>query len=594
MSSQDLKTHRERQERASRGRRTKTDTRRPAAPELRRRRVDTVSAPPTFFSRLLSALRRVPWWSLFFWAAFAALIAVQVVLIRNGVQRQQLREQEARELQAEHDALEQHIQELEDAAPVSFEIRYLIPNQDDIVEHVPYGAPIIVHDPVELDGYTFLYWENADGEPETRSTFPLFEDTVLTARYALKFETKEHITYLSADESGVVDVDAPVTIREFVKILYKLLNIDLVGTGTFLDVGEKDSCYKAAATLKDLGVLKGNELYPNEHLRFLELLQYLECFYPAAAGSFEFPGLDVDSEAYSVYSTAAAYGWIDNETEMEPSSVVTRGLLAHIVNRVLGRATAHPDEDAVGLILDVGPMHPYYTDIAEAVIPHSYTLRDSVEIWTGSIPLPMHDPGMFFAGVRLHCIDEDGHPIRSTTVGGRTYNANGELTSGDAELDRKLWEILKEKVDPEVMKPEEMLYELYDYICRTFSPAEDTLYPIGAEGWAVKEAKRILENGEASCYGYAALFYELSYMIGYQPKLISGSIFGTQTQFESEDGIRVEAHAGHKPYAWVEIKFDGIWFIFDPAGESKVDSYRMYYKRYDPVRWQRGYRSDVF
>ena len=138
------------------------------------------------------------------------------------------------------------------------------------------------------------------------------------------------------------------------------------------------------------------------------------------------------------------------------------------------------------------------------------------------------------------------------------------------------------------------LYQLYDWICKNFSPCADTLYPVGAQGWAVKEATRILDKGEASSYGYAALFYELAYMIGYQPVLISGSIYGTQTYFEAEDGTRIEAHAGYKPYAWVEIKFDGISFIFDTAGESQFDSYRMYYKRNEPIRWQRGYRSDVF
>ena len=83
-------------------------------------------------------------------------------------------------------------------------------------------------------------------------------------------------------------------------------------------------------------------------------------------------------------------------------------------------------------------------------------------------------------------------------------------------------------------------------------------------------------------------------MIGYQPKLIAGTIYGTQTQFETEDGIRVEAHAGHMPHAWVEISMEGVSFIFDPASESQVDTYRQYFQRNDPIRWQRAYRSDVF
>ena len=447
---------------------------------------------------------------------------------------------------------------------------------------------------MELEGYTFLGWEDAEGNPETRSTFPIFEDMVLIARYTLPLETEEHIPYLSADKNGVVDVDAKVTIRDFVKILYKLLNIDLVGSGTFLDVGEKDSCYKAAATLKDIGILEGNELYPDEILRFQEMLEMLERFYPASSQTFDFPGLEPTDEAFPVYCTAAAYGWIDPGETTEPFAVVTRGLLAHVVNRVLGRASSRPAEPSVGMILDVGPQHPYYADVAEAVIPHSYVRQDNLEVWTGSIPLPVHEPGQFFAGVRLHCILEDGTPLRNTSYGGQTYNMNGELTTGDADLDRRLWAILKDNVDPAVMTQEEMLYQLYDWICRNFAPCTDTLYPVGAQGWAVKEATRILDKGEASCYGYAALFDELAYMIGYQPVLISGSIYGTQTYFESEDGELIEAHAGYKPYAWVEIKFDGISFIFDPAGESQFESYRMYYKRNDPVRWQRGYRSDVF
>lgn len=594
MSDSNLRQHRERQERAARGRRADAPppVRLPAGAASRRGQEQDRSASP--FRRFLTALGGVPWWSVFFWLAFLALLGLQVVLVSNGLRQKQAREQELLEAQARTEALEQHIQELEDAAPDTMELRYLVPNRDDIVEHVPYGAPVILHDPVELEGYTFLGWEDAEGNPETRSTFPVFEDTVLIAHYTLPLETEEHISYLSADKNGVVDVDAQVTIRDFVKILYKLLNIDLVGSGTFLDVGEKDSCYKAAATLKDIGILEGNELYPDDILRFQEMLELLERFYPAANQTFDFPGLAPTDDAYAVYCTAAAYGWIDPGETTEPFAPVTRGLLAHVVNRVLGRSASRPAEASVGMILDVGPQHPYYADIAEAVIPHSYVRQDNLEVWTGSTPLPVHEPGQFFAGVRLHCILDDGTPLRNTTYGGQTYNMNGELTTGDADLDRRLWAILKENVDPASMTQEEMLYQLYDWVCRNFSPCADTLYPVGAQGWAVKEATRILDKGEASSYGYAALFYELAYMIGYQPVLISGSIYGTQTYFESEDGEHIEAHAGYKPYAWVEIKFDGISFIFDTAGESQFDTYRMYYKRNDPVRWQRGYRSDVF
>ena len=66
--------------------------------------------------------------------------------------------------------------------PVSFEIRYLVPDQADIVETVSAGGSAVLHDPVELDGYTFLYWERPDGAPETEADVAPAQNTVYTAR----------------------------------------------------------------------------------------------------------------------------------------------------------------------------------------------------------------------------------------------------------------------------------------------------------------------------------------------------------------------------------------------------------------------------
>ena len=583
----EIRDHRERQERASRV--YKGKIKRPAGAVFRQEQARRKA--PSRLSRFLTALKKVPWLSILFWTVFVAAVVLQVFILRKTAVERETRQIELEAFREEQELLDTRARE---SVPDSCEIRYLVPGQEDLVEQIPYGGTATLHDPVELEGYTFLSWIGPDGEPETRKFFTLYEDMVLTARYALPLETEEHIPYLEVDSDGVVDVDANVTVREFVRILYKLLNIDLVGQGTFFDVEEEDSCYKAAATLKDLGILEGNYLYPDELLLEQEMLQYLERFYPASDAQFDFPGLDPESEAWSVYCTAAAYGWID-AGQVNPESTVTRGALARVLNRVLGRGSQmQPGASQIGMILDVAPGHPYYADIAEAVIPHTYIRQDSVEVWTSSEPLSTHEPGLFFAGVRLHCINDYGRPLVNTTYDGRTYNQDGEVTSGDPDLDRELWAILEDTVDPDEMDNEEMLKLLYDYVCDHFDPCSDTLYEVGAQGWAVKEAKRILSKGEASSYGYAALFYELAYMIGYQPALISGTIYGTQTEFESEDGVRIEASPGQTPHAWVEIKYEGISYIFDPAGESRVDPYRQYYHRNEPIRWQRGYRSDVF
>ncbi len=482
----------------------------------------------------------------------------------------------------------------ETETPLSCEIRYLIPGQPDIVDRVTSGSLAALRGPAELDGYRFLGWETADGSYETRANFPVYEDTLLTARYALPFETEEHIPYLFADEDGVVDVDADVTVGEYAEVLYRLLNIDRIGKADFLDVDPEDSCYKAAATLGELGILDGPLLYPDDSLSLQEMLQLLERFYPPADSAGTVSGTEQDAEAQRILLTALSYGWIE-DAGADLSAPVSRGELAHILNRVLGRSSLEtPDLRSVGMILDVPPEHPYYRDIAEAIIPHSYAFNGDSEVWTASEPLLVHEPGLFFAGVRLHLIDDDGYPVLNASVGGRSFNGNGELTSGDAELDRMLWGILEDTVDPETMEPEEMLLAVYNYIIENFSHRFVTLYGPDAEGWAVKEAKRLLADGEGDSYGYSALFYELACMLGYRPTLISGVIYGQQTETEAEDGTLIQAHSGYVPHAWAEIRIEGVSYIFDPYEESRIDPYRPFFKRDQPVRWEHGYRTDKF
>ena len=476
--------------------------------------------------------------------------------------------------------------------PVSFELRYLVPNEADIVEKIPAGGSAALHAPVELEGYTFLYWERPDGTPETDVEVTPAQDTVYTARYALAFPTEKHTAYLSADDEGVVGVNEIVTIREFVSVLYKLLDLDRVGKGVFLDVDKNDSCHEAAATLKDLGILQGDWLYPDDQVTRAELFGLLSRFYPAAETAASFTDLEPDDDSWPAFCLAVERGWIDGDTA-DPAEFVSRGELARIMNRVLGRAPMYMQPDsAVGMILDVPPTHPYYADVAEAVIPHSYTAEEGFERWTDSLPLPAHEPGLFFVGVRLHYIGDDGVMAVNTTVDGRSYNECGELTSGNDELDRQLWEILEKTVDPAAMSKEDMLRAVYHYTVGNFSHNGDAIYPLGTDDWAVDAALRILNEGKGSSHGYAGLFYELATFVGYQPKLISGVIYGQQTNYEAVDGTEVKAPKGYMPHAWVELPFQGISYIYDAEMEARYNGLRSFFGVYDPVRWQKGYRSN--
>ena len=477
--------------------------------------------------------------------------------------------------------------------PVALELRYRIPGQEDVVETFYTGEPVVVHAPVEIEGYTFLGWEDENGAIETRSSFSIYQDTVYTARYAMTFETKKHIPYLKLDENQVLDVDAPVTIREYVCVLYTILNTDQVGHGVFEDVSKEDACYTAAATLKDLGVYTDIKLYPDDVLTRAELIRSLCCFYPAVSIDIPFSDLKKGDDFYSSFQSAAAYGWINSGPDISasPADPVSHGELARIINRVLGRSSLHtPSSSAVGMIMDVPPSGEYYLDVAEAVIPHEYILQNGEEIWTSSQALPVHEPGIFFVGARLHYILPDGKAAANTTVDDMQFNRNGEFTSGDAELDRMIWKLLPSIIDPDSMSKEDMLSAVYQYVVKNYTYAPGFVYPSGSVDWTVSEAKRMLESGHGNSYSYAALFYQLARFTGYtELRPVSGVIYGTQESFESDDGTRVEAAEGYKPHGWVEVQYKGSECLCDAELESRSNGLVPMYRLTGTVRQQYGY-----
>ena len=472
------------------------------------------------------------------------------------------------------------------------EVRFQIRGGEDIVESVYYGEEVSLPASVDVGGFTFLGWEEPDGRIESHSSVPVYRNMVYTARLIPAFETEKHIPYLHTDEEAVLDVDGPITVREFVSILYLLLDTDETGSGIFADVPKDDSCYDAAAYLKDLGILSGSKLHPDSNLSCGELLETLCRFFPAADGTFVFQDLEADNPYYPSFCTAAAYGWIPSGTlvRADATNDISRGPFARIMNHVLQRdAVRHLDQDDVGTILDVPPSGDYYDDVVEAVIPHEYRMRNDEEVWISSEALPVHEPGFFFAGVRLHYIDEDGIPAVNCNVNGLDYNRNGEVTTGDSWLDRKLWKILEDNIDPEEMDREEMLRAVYDHVVQTYTYRYGSMYSFGAEGWAVKEAKRMLDYGSGNCYCFAALFYELARFVGYDAKIYSGRVYGEQYEYRAYDGDLVYAPIGYTPHGWVEIDFDGVPYIFDTEYEYRSWGLKQMFKADDTIRKQYGY-----
>ena len=465
-------------------------------------------------------------------------------------------------------------------------VRFISPGEKDQVISVPYGETVSLPEGSSRAHYRFLFWADEDGRAEERPEVPVYQDRTFTAQYALTFPLDQHIPYLQPSGDGILNIGATVTVRDFVMILHTLLDTDEAGSGRFTDVAEDDPCFDAAALLKDLGVFSGTRLHPDEPLTRYEMLRTLLTLAPPepatdmtkaenepavrrrreARHSITFSDLAVDDARYPVFAQAAAAGWISCGSKIASNAdkSLCFGDLALVINHALHRdcpRLALPKR--IGTILDVPDTSVYYDAAVEAAIPHEYRIIKNHEVWLSSEPLPLRKPGFFFSGVRLHYIDRDGNPAADSDLGGLHFNRNGEITTGVPELDEQLWDILAELIDPAKMTREEMLRVVYEYVVKSFDYRTWTVYERGAEGWAEKEALRMLREKRGNCYCFAALFYELARFVGFDAQIYSGIVYGDQRVYRTEEGTAVYSPQAYTPHGWVEIAFDGEDYIFD-------------------------------
>jgi hypothetical protein len=425
-----------------------------------------------------------------------------------------------------------------------------------------------------LEGYTFLRWQNAAGEPLPAAGVQVWEDGDYYPVYAMKLGRADHAPYLSLDEQGAFHPSGSLSRREVVSVLYFLLDTDLVGDGRFLDVAEEDPLFPAAATLKQLGVLSGSRLHPEESITRQEFLSMLCSFFPEGTEPAEFADLTERDALYPLFRTAAERGWIESgpETAARPDEELTRMEFACIMNRILGRGGDREDRwTMVGTILDIRHDDPHFWDAAEACISHRSLGEGAQERWTRSKALPLRQEGLFFLGTELHAIDARGNPVVNGEYAGLRFDADGIETSGDAELDRRIRELLPSLVDPSAMKGDEMLSELFDYLMFHYRYRRGNYYQVGEPaGWEIGEALSMLEEGCGNCYSFAALYCELARAVGYDARAYSGAVVGTEKNLELSYSY-VDVHGepmvlpqGHSPHGWVEIEIDGVSYVFDP------------------------------
>lgn len=437
--------------------------------------------------------------------------------------------------------------------PETHVISFFIYDQKPIVMEIEKGKEFDVPDGPDIPGYTFLAWLDADGKPLKEKTLIADTDLVFQASCAIAFQddstAEVHEPYMSLSENSMFHPDEPITRGEFISILYELLDFDKVGSGYFADVSTDDVCYTAAATLKDLGLISGERLHPEDPVTYGELFRVLEKMFPAPVENHEFEQVAATSEYFSGFRVAVERGWL-KDMAISPYDNVSRYETARIFNLLTHRdGVAHDDLSMTGTVLDVQSNDERFPDIMEAVIAHHCKYEDG-EVWTESTPLEIKSEGRFFTGLELRCIKADGNPAIDETVDGLYYDANGIESTGNAELDSLVRKKLTELVNPSQMQPEEMLKILYDFVRDDSFYLRGDFYEVGQTGWEADEAYKMLSTGKGNCYSYAATFWALARGIGYDAVCYSGTV-GTHDN----------------PHGWVEITMNETPYIFDPTLE---------------------------
>lgn len=441
--------------------------------------------------------------------------------------------------------------------PIVLSVTCYVPSGDPIVlETQEPGAAVRLPEGPEIPGYTFLGWSDERGNPETREEVRVFENLAYSARYAIAFRDESgggrHEAYLKLDSTQFFRPKDALTRGEAVRILYSLLDTSATGSGRFTDVDASSPCYTAAATLKDLGVLSGTRLHPDDAVTYGELFGMLGAFFPPSAERPAFERVSADDAYYPAFCLAAERGWL-RDGSVSPYDELPRREAVYIFNRLCGRSgTEHADYTEIGAIADISLKDPDFPAIAEAVVTHECTAEGEGESWTSSEPLPMLQPGFFFLGSDLHCIGEEGLPLIGDSYNGFAFDGDGVYTSGDAELDALVRAKLRELVDPSTMSGEEMLKIVYDYVTYQCGYLGGEILGFGQTGWEVDMAKKMLSTGKGNCYCFAAAFWALSRPLGYDTVCFSG-IVDTQRH----------------PHGWAEIVIDGTPYIFDATMENE-------------------------
>lgn len=381
--------------------------------------------------------------------------------------------------------------------------------------------------------------------------------------------TSDHKAYIAGSDAHF-NPSAHLTRDQAAQILFRLLSQKVPITATFTDIPSGAWYAEAANTLGTLGVMRPGEstFRAGDEVTRGEFVRCVASFYPMRTDATQFTDVPTGHPDGAYFLSARAWGWLAGFSDgtARPDLPITRAEAVSLLNRALGRSPdkAYIDSTNPVFYWDVPKDSWYYYDVVEASVSHEHTGNIAAEQWTGCTPIPAGLPdGFQMIDGWLYYFDSARNDIvRSASVGSFDFDAKGHFTSGNEELDGLLHDIYLENTN-EDMTREEKLRALYLYTRDSFSYLRRAPYKFGVLDFMEKDALTILTTGYGNCYCYASVFWYLSRWIGYDARIVNGTV-----------GVR------KSPHSWVEITFDGKSYIFDTELEmaylKKGQSINMY------------------
>lgn len=361
----------------------------------------------------------------------------------------------------------------------------------------------------------------------------------------------EHIKFMEGGD-GKFNPEQPVSRAELAQMLVRIVADESTSMPRFYDV-PADAWY-ASAIIKaaGLGLMDGeNGLFrPAEPATRAECASALVLLLPYDSNKFVgFPDVQPGYWAYDAIIRTAGYGLFkgDNEGNFRPESSLQRCEVVAVFNRLLGREPDRLYIAGLGQSIpfsDVSDLHWAYWDIMEASISHRCEVNSSgVESWVrADVRLP---DGPQRINGQLYRV-ENGTFVKNQSIDGLWFDEYGRYTTGNAELDTLLNDIVEQQTD-DSMTRDQKLRALFDYIVNNYRYLARPNVSKGTIGWEPEYALYFLQNGKGNCFCYAAAYCLLCRELGLPAYTWVGA-----------------SGSANSPHGWVEIPLDGTTYMFDP------------------------------